>query len=113
MLNLLLQAGDASPMPTIMMIAVIAVFYIFFILLPQRKRDKEKKAFFSTIKPGDQVVTIGGMHGKIISIDEEIVLLEIDRNVRIKVDKGALDTSRINANKSKTITTENVVKPGN
>jgi preprotein translocase subunit YajC len=104
MLQIFLQAGnESSPISLGIMIAVFVVFYIFFILLPQRKREKEKKNFFNVIKPGDHVVTVGGMHGKIISIEDDIVLLEFDRNMRVKVDKTALDTSRLNAHKAKTI----------
>ena len=111
MLAILLQAaGDGNMTSTFIMFGVIIIFYVFFILLPQRKRSKEQKSFFDAIKPGDMVVTIGGMHGKIVSIDDNIILLEIDRNVRVKIDKTALDTSRLNVNKSKTITTEKTEK---
>jgi len=60
------------------------------ILRPQQKRTKEREKMLSEIKKGDKVVTSGGMHGKIINIDEKTVLLEVDDNVKIKFERSAI-----------------------
>ena len=51
---------------------------------------KETKKFIEEIKKGDDVVTIGGIHGKVYSVDGETVLLELDKGLKVKVEKSAI-----------------------
>jgi len=92
MLTILLQAaaGGGNPwsMP-IMMVLMIAVFY-FFMIRPQMKRQKELKNFREALKKGDKVITSGGIYGRIVEMQDLTVFIEIDTNVKIKVDKAAL-----------------------
>ena len=69
------------------MIAMFAVLY-FFMIRPQQKKAKEHRALLDSLKRGDQVVTAGGMHGKVSGIDGDIVNLEIAPGVVIKITKG-------------------------
>ncbi len=57
---------------------------------PQQKKQKETKKFIEEIKKGDDVVTIGGIHGKVYSVDGETVLLELDKGLKVKVEKSAI-----------------------
>jgi len=68
---------------------MILVFLIFYFLLirPQAKQQKKQKALIKGIQRGDEVVTAAGIHGKITSVTEETVGIEIAENVRIRVDK--------------------------
>ena len=75
-----------------MIIALIAIFY-FFMIAPQRKREKKINEFRNNIKKGDEVVTIGGIHGRIREIKEDSFVLEITDGVRITVDKNAIAMS--------------------
>ena len=96
MLNaILLQAngGSASPaeggggmMSILMIVALIAIFY-FFMIRPQNKKQKEIKKFRDAMQKGDQVTTAGGIHGKIREIKNNVIVLQIDDNVKITVDK--------------------------
>ncbi|GFO69177.1 preprotein translocase subunit YajC [Geomonas limicola] len=72
------------------MIPLILMFAIFYFLLirPQQKKAKEHRALLEALKKGDQVVTAGGMHGKITSIDDQSVTLEIAPGVNVKYNKG-------------------------
>jgi len=72
------------------MIPLILMFAIFYFLLirPQQKKAKEHRALLDALKKGDQVVTAGGMHGKITSIDDQSVMLEIAPGVNVKYNKG-------------------------
>ena len=82
------QGGGASMW--IMLILLFVVFYVFMIL-PQNKKQKQLRAFRESLKEGDKVVTIGGIHGKIAKIkDDGTVLLQVDDNARIKVDKNSI-----------------------
>ncbi len=69
--------------------AMFVVMYFFFIR-PQQKQAKEAKAFQEGIEKGARVVTTGGIHGKIIKADETTVLLEIDNNTKIRIEKSGI-----------------------
>ena len=90
----LLQAGaeDAASAGYIQMlffIGILAIFYLFLIR-PQQKKAKEEKSFREALKKGDQVMTIGGMYGKIIKLDDLTAVIQVDENVKVKFDKSAL-----------------------
>ena len=72
-----------------MMVLIFVVFY-FFMIRPQSKRQKEIKKQREAMKPGDSVVTSGGVYGKVKDIKETTVIVEIADNVRIKVDKNSV-----------------------
>lgn len=82
------------------MILIIVVFY-FFMIRPQMKRQKELNAFRNSLAKGDKVVTTGGIYGKIVDIKDNTILLQVDDNVKIKVDKSAVvkDMSDVPAQK--------------
>ncbi|MBQ8542062.1 MAG: preprotein translocase subunit YajC [Bacteroidaceae bacterium] len=69
------------------LIAMIFIFY-FLMIRPQRKRQKEIDNFLKSLQPGMEVVTSGGIYGKIKEINDNVVLLEVAHNVCIKVDKS-------------------------
>jgi len=84
------QGAESNPIMTFLpMILIIAVFY-FFMIRPQMKRQKEVTAFRNGLQKGDKVVTTGGIYGKILELKDNYVLLQIDDNVKIRVDKSAL-----------------------
>ncbi|HJV66192.1 MAG TPA: preprotein translocase subunit YajC [Geomonas sp.] len=76
------------------MIPLILMFAIFYFLLirPQQKKAKEHRALLDALKKGDQVVTAGGMHGKVTALDDQVVTLEIAPGVNVKVNKGYIAT---------------------
>ncbi len=69
--------------------ALLAVFY-FLLIRPQQKRSKEHQRLISDVKVGDEVVTIGGLCGKVRGISDETVFLEVDKGVRVKITKSAI-----------------------
>ena len=75
----------------IMIVAMIVIFY-FFMIRPQAKKQKELKKFREAMKPGDKVVTIGGIHGKILEIAESTVLISSE-GTKIRVEKSAIAQS--------------------
>ena len=76
------------------LIPLVFMFAIFYFLLirPQQKKAKEHRALLEALKKGDQVVTAGGMHGKVSSLDDQVVTLEIAPGVNIKINKGFIAT---------------------
>lgn len=83
----LLQAGGMGNM--FFLLAMIAVF-IFFIVLPQFKRQKELKKFRKELKKGDHVVTTGGIMGRVTDIADDSVTIVSDEKTKIKIAKQAL-----------------------
>ena len=70
-----------------MFVIMIGIFY-FLLIRPQQKKAKEHRALLEALKKGDNVVTAGGVFGKVTSLDENIVTLEIATGVNIKIKKG-------------------------
>ncbi len=88
--------GDMSFI--IVMVAIFAIFY-FLLIRPQQKKQKETKAMLSNLAHGDMVVTVGGLHGKIAAITEQIVTLEIADKVKVKISRSHISgiTQKINS----------------
>jgi preprotein translocase subunit YajC len=80
---------DGGFMQFLPLVALLAVFY-FLILRPQQKRTKEHKAMMDALQKGDEVVTIGGILGKVTKVGEENVGVEIADNVVVQVQKPAI-----------------------
>lgn len=73
----------------IMIVAMIAIFWLFMIR-PQQKKQKELKKQREAMKNGDKVVTAGGIHGRIKEISDITILVEVAPGVSLKVDKGSV-----------------------
>jgi preprotein translocase subunit YajC len=69
---------------------IILIFVVFYFLLirPQQKRAKEHRALLSNVKVGDQILTNGGIYGKITGIKDDVLTVEISDKVRVKVSRG-------------------------
>ena len=76
-------------MSTLIMLAGMFGIMYLFMIRPQMKRQKEAKAYRDAVKKGDQVVTIGGVHGKVVSVSEKTVVIEFESG-KARVDKTAL-----------------------
>ena len=72
------------------MLALIFVVMWFFMIRPQRKQQKELQNFRDSLKKGDKVVTVGGIYGTVDEIKEGTVLINVDKDVKIRVSKNAL-----------------------
>jgi preprotein translocase subunit YajC len=68
---------------------IILVFY-FFMIRPQQKKQKDQKVFTENLTKGQSVVTIGGIHGKILSTDKETLVLEVDKGTKLVVERSAI-----------------------
>lgn len=83
------QQGGSQLSFWIMIILVFAVMW-FFMIRPQRKQQKEIEKFRNELKKGDKVVTAGGIYGTILEVQERTVLLKVDKDVKLRVDKTSL-----------------------
>ena len=93
-MNYLLMAPqpgtEQNPITTFLPLVLIIVVFYFFMIRPQMKRQKEVKKFRESLAKGDKVVTTGGIYGKVVEIKENYLLLQVDDNVKLRVDKSAV-----------------------
>jgi preprotein translocase subunit YajC len=80
--------GQGSSFMTFLPIIFIFVIFYFLLIRPQQKQRKEHQNLLTSLKVGDQVITSGGIYGKITGIRENIITLEISDKVRVKVSRG-------------------------
>lgn len=91
-MNTLLLAAQPEAggfMSFLPLILVIVIFW-FFMIRPQMKRQKELKNFRDSLQKGDKVVTTGGIYGKVAEIHDLYIIMDVDNNVRLKIDKAAV-----------------------
>jgi preprotein translocase subunit YajC len=90
------MAEDASGGLLNMLLLFAAMGLLMYALLirPQQRRDKEHREMLARIEKGDQIVTTGGIHGKVTGVAEDVLTVEIAPNVRIKLAKSAIGSRK-------------------
>ncbi|MBW7943262.1 MAG: preprotein translocase subunit YajC [Candidatus Kuenenia stuttgartiensis] len=84
------QGGQGGGWEQMIPLVLIFVVFYFFMIRPQMRKTKEQKKYRESLAKGDKVVTVGGIHGKILDMEDNTIILEmIDKN-RIKVEKSAI-----------------------
>ncbi len=78
------QIGQFLPM-----LLIIVVFY-FFMIRPQMKKAKDHKKFVADLKKGDKVITLSGIHGKIVDLNDTTFLIEVESGTKIRFEKSAV-----------------------
>jgi preprotein translocase subunit YajC len=88
---ILLQAnGQGGGYSSIIFFAAIALVFYFFMIRPQQKKQKLQKKFLEEVKKGDLVITIGGLHGKVVSVEDDTIVLEVDKGLKLTFEKSSL-----------------------
>ena len=87
-------AGKAAPNPLIQIVPLVLIFVVFyfFMIRPQQKKQKDREKVLDSLKRGDKVVTIGGVHGTVAGIDTEkkTVLVQVSDSTKITFDRTAI-----------------------
>lgn len=97
-ISLLQEAAGAAPsasstaglLTTIVPFVLIIVIFYFFLIRPQNKKQKETEKMIATLKKGDKVVTIGGIHGVVSSTKEKTIIVKVDDNCKIEFSRSAI-----------------------
>lgn len=94
MLNYVLlevTAKSGIPIQQIVLLGSIVLVFYFFMIRPQQRRHKEQRNLLEQIKKGEQVVTIGGIHGRVYEVTDDLITLEIDnKGSKLSVSKGSI-----------------------
>ena len=100
MQTILLQAGQVGGiLPQVLMFGAIILVFYFFMIRPQQKKAKDQKKFREELTKGMNIVTIGGLHGKLVAVEDDTLVVEVDKGVRLTFDKSAVSmeaTARVN-----------------
>ena len=93
MLTVLLQITSGGGIMDFMPLILIVVVMYFFMIRPQIKKQKQENNFRASLKMGDKIVTIGGIHGKIIEIGKSSLVIEVHAGSKLKIQKIAVSMS--------------------
>ncbi len=87
-------AAHGQPNPLASFIPIILIFVVFYFLLirPQQKRAKQHREMLQNLQKGDEVITSGGLYGKIVGMTDEFLTLEVAENVKVKVARSYIST---------------------
>jgi len=87
------QGGSGGGfMGTLIMFSLIILIFYFMILRPQQKRQKDRAKLLEGVKKGDKIVTVGGMHGTVIGVEEKSVLVQVAEGVKLKFERSAVSS---------------------
>lgn len=87
---ILQAANEGGGMAFYVMMGLMIVVFYFFMIRPQQKKAKDAKKFRESLQKGTKVVTIGGLHGKVVEVNDSTILLEVDSNVKLRFEKSAV-----------------------
>jgi preprotein translocase subunit YajC len=86
--------GVSGPSPVMTILPFILIFIImyFLVIRPQQKKTKDHQAMLNKLKKNDEVMTAGGIYGKVVALADNVVTLEVAPNVRIRVHRPQIST---------------------
>ena len=89
MINTQILAGGGQEMNNILLLGLMVIVFYFFMIRPQMKKQKDLKKFREGLKVGDKVVSIGGIHGKILEVTDTTVLIQSE-GTKLRLEKSAV-----------------------
>jgi len=83
-------AGASNPLVTFLPLILVFVVFYFFMIRPQMRKQKELNTYRNALAKGDKVVTTGGIYGRVLEVKDNVVMIDVGGDVKLKVDKSAL-----------------------
>jgi preprotein translocase subunit YajC len=84
------QTAQVNPILQLVPFIFIFVIFYFMLIMPQRKQQKEHRNLLANLKKNDEVITASGIHGTVINVKDSTVILRVDENVKIEVEKVSI-----------------------
>jgi len=84
------QQTVANPLVQLFPLALIFVIFYFLLIRPQKQKEKEHQKMIEGVNKNDEIVTLGGIHGTVVNVKEKTLILRIDENVKMEIDKGSV-----------------------
>ena len=89
--------GGGGMFSTVIMFSLIILIFYFMILRPQQKRQKDRLKLLESLQKGDKIITVGGVHGTVVGLEEKTVLVQIAEDVKVKYERSAIQTINRNS----------------
>ena len=84
--------GSGQMVTTFVTFGLVILIFYFLIIRPQNKKQKEAKRMIAALKKGDKVVSIGGVHGTVVSVKEQSTVVKVDDNTKLEFSKSAISS---------------------
>jgi len=84
------QTAQVNPLVNLFPLILIFVIFYFLLIRPQKAKEKEHSKMLTNLNKNDEVVTSGGIHGTIVNVKDKTVVLRIDDNVKMEIEKNAV-----------------------
>ncbi len=81
-----------NPITTIIPLLLVVLIFYFMILRPQQKKQKERTQLLESVQKGDKVITVGGVHGTVVGLEDKTAIIQIADNVKVKYERSAIST---------------------
>lgn len=96
------QGGGGNALMAFLPFLLIIVIMYYLMIRPQAKRQKEKQKMLEALKKGDNVVTMGGIHGKVVGFtnDNKTVIVKVDDNVKLNIERSAINAVKQTGSKN-------------
>jgi len=86
----MLQSNAASPLVQFLPLVLIFIIFYFLLIRPQKQKEKEHQKMLAGVDKNDDVVTLGGIHGTVVNVKEKTLILRIDENVKMEIEKNSV-----------------------
>lgn len=84
------QGSAANPIVQLLPLALIFIIFYFLLIRPQKQKEKEHQRMISGINKNDEIVTLSGIHGTVVNVKDKTVILRIDDNVKMEIEKNSI-----------------------
>jgi preprotein translocase subunit YajC len=84
------QSSAVSPLIQFFPLVLIFIIFYFLLIRPQKQKEKEHQKMLTGIDKNDEVVTLGGIHGTVVNVKEKTLILRIDENVKMEIEKNSV-----------------------
>ncbi|MFA5093093.1 MAG: preprotein translocase subunit YajC [Candidatus Omnitrophota bacterium] len=84
------QTSAANPIVQLLPMALIFIIFYFLLIRPQKLKEKEHQKMINGVAKNDEIVTLSGIHGTVVNVKEKTLILRIDENVKIEIDKASV-----------------------
>ena len=86
------SGGSGQMVTTFITFGLVILIFYFLIIRPQNKKQKDAKKMLAALKKGDKVVSIGGVHGTVVSVKEQSTVVKVDDNTKLEFSKSAISS---------------------
>ncbi len=84
------QSGAANPIVQLFPLILIFIIFYFLLIRPQKQKEKEHQKMLEGVAKNDEIVTLSGIHGTVVNVKEKTLIVRIDENVKIEIEKNSV-----------------------